>query len=262
MAQTSTITRGPSEGDDGGARITPRRPLPGGRAVVGAFLVVLAAVGTFGAYLQATAAPSTSYLVASEPLEVGRLVSADDLSELFEAVAIDLPEQQAARTVRADQRGQLDGTVVLAPVAAGDLLLRSAVEPVGSAEPGVQLSLSLPTDRAIGGSVAVGERVDLIGTFATDDGQRRTAVVARQVTIVSRPASSDGLAGGRVVLTVQVPDLATAQAVQHAVDVGEVAILRGADADAPDPAPADGFGRAAPASEGLDAPDAGRDGGS
>ena len=64
-----------SSSDPGGRTIRPRRSLPGGRAVVGAFLVVVAAVGTFGAYLSATAAPSTSYLVAARSFQLGHVIT-------------------------------------------------------------------------------------------------------------------------------------------------------------------------------------------
>lgn len=242
MADSQTMTRPSATGPpEGGPTISPRRSLPGGRAVVGAFLVVLAAVGTFGAYLRATAAPATTYLVATETLEVGRVLTDGDVSSLFTSVAVDLPEDQAARTVQASQRQQLVGTVVLAPVAADDLVLVSALQPVGTAESGVQLSFSLPPDRAVGGEVAVGERVDIIGTFNLGGQESQTRMVARQVTVVAAPDTTDGISGGRVLMTVQVPDLATAQELQHAVDVADIAILRGADADDADPEPVAGI---------------------
>ena len=239
MAET-TIARPTPDQLAGGPTIRPRRSLPGGRAVIGAFLVVLAAVGTFGAYLQATSVPATTYLVASRELTVGTVLGDDDVAALRE-VAIDLPDDQAARAVRASQRGALVGTVVVAPVAPDDIVLVSMVQPVGTANAGVQLSFSLPPDRAVGGSIAVGERVDVVATFATGQGGTTTSIVARQVAVVSAPAASEGIGGGRVVLTVQVPDLATAQAVQHAVDVADVALLRGAAPDAPLPAPVGGI---------------------
>ena len=250
MADTTTIPRQADDRLDGGPTIRPRRPLPGSRAVVGALLVVLAAVGTFGAYLQATAAPTTTYLVATAELRVGQVLDEGDVSAM-RAIAVELPEEQAGRAVPAGSDGLLVGTVVVAPVNPGDLLLRSAVQPVGTAASGVQLSFSLPPDRAVGGSVAVGERVDVIATFSRGQGETSTEIVARQVTIVAAPPASEGIGGGRVVLTVQVPDLATAQAIQRAVDVADVALLRGADPDAPDPRPADGVQRPSVSEDGL-----------
>ena len=243
MADTQTASRDTLPGGDvTGPSIRRRRPLPGGRAVVGAFLVVLATVGVFGAYLQATAAPGTSYLAAGADLDVGRVLTEADVATLV-PVPVDLPDEQASRTVRASQRDALVGTVVVAPVVAGDLLLVSAVQPVGSAEEGVQLSFSLPVDRAIGGSVAVGERVDVVATFDSggSGGGTQTRLVARDVAVVRAPGASEGLDGGRVLLTVQVPDLVTAQAIQFAVDEGRVALLRGSGGRASAPPTDDGL---------------------
>lgn len=252
MADTTTVPRALPETSDDALAIAPRRRLPGGRAVVGAFLVVLATVGTFGAYLQATAAPSTSFVVATDAIAVGTVLTESDVVTSFTEVGIDLPEEQAARTVRASQREALIGTVVVAPVGPGDLLLRSAVQPVGTAATGVQLSFAVPPDRAVGGDVNVGERVDVIGTFRDDRGRTTTSVVARQVVVVATPSSADGIGGGRLTLTVQVPDLATAQSVQHAVDVADVAILRGASPTSPDPSPVTAVGSTASGAETSD----------
>jgi Flp pilus assembly protein CpaB len=224
----------------GGAQVRPRRSLPGGRAVVGAFLVVIAAVGTFGAYLSATAAPTTAYVVATQPLRVGQTLTELDLADLFTTVAMELPEAQALRAIAAaDVTAVLTDTVVVAPVAAGDLVTRSVVTSITTATEGVQLSFSIPSDRAVGGSVRPGERVDVIATFrgsSTDGGETR--VVARQVVVVSTGDESSGIEGGRAIITVQVADLATAQLLQHAVDVAEIALVRGASPETSDPQPA------------------------
>ncbi|MFT4745728.1 MAG: hypothetical protein ACI9AD_001583, partial [Nitriliruptoraceae bacterium] len=49
---------------------------------------------------------------------------------------------------------------------------------------------------------------------------------------------SSGIEGGRAIITVQVADLATAQLLQHAVDVAEIALVRGASPETSDPQPA------------------------
>lgn len=229
-----------------GPTIRPRRSLPGGRAVIGAFLVIVAAVGTFGAYLQATAAPSTSYMVARSDLQIGDVIEEGDLvggDARFLAVPMDLPETQASRAFTSSARDaqQLLGQVVVAPVRAGDLLTRSMFIAVAEAGPGVSLSFSLPFDRALAGRIGAGELVDVIATFpAAGSTPSETRVVARGVSVIAAPSASDGINGGRVTLTVEVPDLETAQRIQHAVDTAEVAILRGADPDSTTPAPATG----------------------
>lgn len=239
MSDAPTLPRPTPTVPDEARTIRPRRSLPGGRAVVGAFLVVLAAVGTFGAHLTATAAPTTSYLVAARGFEIGHVLTASDLTEEgLRAAAMDLPTEQAARVLPADDatRADLVGRVVVAPIAAGDLLQHSALAGATEAGDGVTMSFSLPVDRALAGRVGPGERVDVLAT-ATGAGRvgSETRVVARQVTVVAVLAAGDGLNGGRVTLTVEVPDLATAQVLQHAVDTAQVALLRGGAVDAPTP---------------------------
>lgn len=241
MHDAPTLPRpAPTSGDDT-RTVRPRRSLPGGRAVVGAFLVVVAAVGTFGAYLTATAAPSTSYLVAARAFEIGHVLTEEDLvlDVGVRAVPIDLPAQQADRAVIAGPAAMtaLVGQVVIAPIEPGDLVQHTALVGVEEAGDGVTMSFSLPVDRALAGRVGAGERLDVLATFSSAGALgSETRVVARDVVVVAVLAGGDGLNGGRVTMTVEVPDLATAQQLQHAVDTAQVALLRGGDASAATPA--------------------------
>lgn len=236
MADAPTLSRPPSADDQAGGRtIRPRRSLPGGRAVIGAFLVIVAAVGTFGAYLQATAAPETAYMVATRTFQIGHVIEQSDLvgnGAGFRAVPIDLPEAQAQRAVTgaAADAELLLGTVVVAPIAAGDLIQRTQFVSVEDAGDGVSMSFSLPADRALAGRLGPGERIDIIATFpALGTSGSETRLVARDVIVIAASDGGEGLSGGRVTLTVELPDLALAQQVQHAVDTAQVAILRGGD---------------------------------
>lgn len=241
MTDAPTLPSTTTDDSDVRRTIRPRRSLPGGRAVIGAFLVVVAAVGTFGAYLSATAAPDTTYMVATRSFEIGHVIEEGDLVGAgagFRAVAIDLPDAQAARAVTsatADAQ-RLLGQVVVAPIATGDLLQRTQFVSVDGATDGVSMSFSLPVDRALAGRVRAGERIDVIATTATAGSNASlTQLVARDVVVVSVDSGGDGLNGGRVTLTVELPDLATAQQLQHAVDTAQVALLRGGDPAAPTP---------------------------
>lgn len=241
MTDAPTLSRSPTAAAaEQGRTIRPRRSLPGGRAVIGAFLVVVAAVGTFGAYLSATAAPDTSYMVATRSFDIGHVIVEADLvggAAGFRAVPIELPDEQAARAysdAAADAEALL-GQVVVAPIAAGDLVQETQFVNVADAGDGVAMSFSLPVDRALAGRVGAGERIDVIATFPAAGSASQTRVVARDVTVVTALSGGDGLNGGRATLTVEVPDLATAQQLQHAVDIAQVAILRGGDAGAPTP---------------------------
>lgn len=207
--------------------IRPRVGLPSGRAVVGALLVVLAAVGTFAAYLSSTTPPTTRYVVVTDPLRVGETITEADLSARFDLVALDLPDEQRDRLVRDVQIDQLVGSIVVADVAVDDLLAASALSLAGDAPAGVSVSFSISGDRAFAGRVDVGERLDLLGTFGPT-----TRVVARDVRVID-VVSGSGSGGAGIILTVLVPDLLAAEAVLAAADNGRLALTRGADPDEP-----------------------------
>src|SRR5690606_28245478 len=98
---TSTNGSGPP----GPRSVRRRRSLPGGRAVAGAFLVTAAAAGVFAAYLDATAAPSTAWLVAAGDIAPGDVLDGADL----DAVAMEVPAAQQDRLVPADARDRVVG---------------------------------------------------------------------------------------------------------------------------------------------------------
>jgi hypothetical protein len=126
------IVGDPSEADaaehPAGRRLRPRSGLPGGRAVVGALLVAGSAVGIAAAHLQASAAPSTSYLVADQPIAPGtRFATLEEVLAVVGRSAIDLPPTVAARALPLEEADALVGHVVVAPLERGDLVTRTAV---------------------------------------------------------------------------------------------------------------------------------------
>ncbi|MEO5679515.1 MAG: SAF domain-containing protein, partial [Acidimicrobiales bacterium] len=98
-----------------------RRPLPGGRAVFGGFLVAVAVVGTIAAQNLATRPPTTRYVVAAAPLPAGRTIRPQDLTTR----AIDLPEPLARRAYR--DPVPLVGRVLAATLAESELVQGSAL---------------------------------------------------------------------------------------------------------------------------------------
>lgn len=201
-----------------------RRSLPGGRAVVGAFLVTAAAVAVFAAYLDATAAPAAAWLVATTDVAPGEVVGADTL----DSVAMDVPVAQQDRLVPADARDRVEGRVALGPVRAGDLLQWTtvlAVEPPAGAS---TFTFSLPPDRvAFRGDLAAGDRVDVVATYG-----ETTVYVARAVPLLARPAASGG-EGATITVAIDDPD--TVLAIANALDAARVFVVR-SDPDAPDDA--------------------------
>ena len=236
---SSTAAAGDDRAHEG-RTIRPPRSLPGGRAVVGALLVAAAAVVTFAAYLDATAAPTRSYLVAAAPIEPGtRLGSMAEVSERFGTIALDLADEVAARVVPASAVEGLVGQVVVTPLQPGDLLTRTQLVDDGGAEGAQTLSFSLPRTAAVAGALRPGERVDVLATFGSGDGAY-TAYVVRGVPLLGVTAPDGGPLGGgsELTLTVAVSNLRDVQALGHAVNTAEVFVTRStATLGSDDPAP-------------------------
>lgn len=197
-----------------------RRTLPGGRAVVGAFLVTVAAVGIFAAYTDATAGPVTRYVVAARDVPLGARLTYDDLA----LVALDLPAEQRSRAF--DDPAILDGATLIGPLSRGDIVQSSLVIAI---EPDVeQVSFAIGTDRAVGGRLSPGERIDLLATYGSGEGAYTEAVVrdALVVKVDEDPATGLGSGVGTDIITVAVPDAAASLRIAHAINAGEMTLVR------------------------------------
>ncbi|HEX9765449.1 MAG TPA: SAF domain-containing protein [Nitriliruptorales bacterium] len=219
--RSATNDTGPGQGS-GGRRVVPRRGLPGGRAVIGAFLVAAAAVGTFAAYVQATAAPDTRYVVASRDVAPGTELSAADLS----LIAMDLPEAVAARAVPEDLAEDLIGTVTVAPLEANDLILDSAVAATGDVPGTYVISIPVARSRALQGALWSGQRVDVIATFGRSGGGSETRTVVEGARVVAVSDASGGLGQSTIVLTLALEDRDLVNDLAHAAVVADVSIVR------------------------------------
>ena len=231
MADLGTMTSEPDALPDdtnrAGRRIRRARGLPGGRAVVGALLVTTAAVGVFAAFLTATAEPTTRYAVARGEVEVGTRIDSDAaVAEHFEFVPLDLPHDVARRAVKDLQAPQLVGQLVTSPLAAGDLLLASAIVDDARVPATEKLSFSLPAADAVGGTLQPGERIDVLATYGSGS-EAWTAFVVRGVPLVAADRGDGGMgAGAEVTLTVAVSSLEDVQALGHAVRAADVFVTR------------------------------------
>ena len=209
-------------------RIERARQLPGGRAVVGALLVAAAAVATFVAYLDATAAPSRAFVVATAAIEPGtRLASVEDVAARFGTIALELHGDVADRLVPAADVDGLVGRVVVAPLQPGDLLSASQVVADGGADGAHSLSFALPRTAAVGGALQPGDRIDVLGTFGSGD-SAYTSFVVRAVPLLRLTAPDGGTLGASsdLTLTVAVTDPGDVQALGHAVNTATVFVVR------------------------------------
>jgi Flp pilus assembly protein CpaB len=195
------------------------RPAVTLRAALGGLLVTVALLGVSQAYAHADRAPGTSYVVAARPLAPGALLDSTDL----QLVAADLPSAVAARAFTTT--AILDGAVILAPLAPGEPLLLSQVLPAGmSPAEGADLSFAITTDRALGGSVRPGERVDLVATFPGGG----TRQVADGAMVIETRTETDGLLTetGRLLVTVRLQAPSEVLGLVEAVDEGQLTLVR------------------------------------
>ncbi len=230
MADHATLpaaSRSSGHQANGAAPGSPRqvrtvRRLPGGRAVVGGFLVAVSAVGVFAAYTDALSSPDRSYAVVTADVVAGERLSGADLA----LVPLDLPPDQQ-RVAFADL-ALLDGATTLAPMTAGQLVQSGDVaKPAGGANR-AQISLSLDPGNALGGDpglLGAGERVRVIATF-TQAGAPATETVSQDATVVRVLDGSDQLGGSSgltVVLAVPPGDL---EPIAGAAAAGVVSLAR------------------------------------
>lgn len=197
-----------------------RRALPGGRAVVGGFLVALAGVGAFAGYTGATSDTRVRYVVAREDLTIGQRVSRSSLGYL----PMDLPSPVGGRSFR--NPDDLVGAVVVGPLSRGELIQSSDVVRGGEAPAGRQVSFSIESARAVDGQLQRGEIVDVLVTYGTGN-EAYTVTVARGVRVINRRQPRGALGDGREeVITVSVPGRAQTLALAHAVSAGAVTLVR------------------------------------
>lgn len=224
----------------GTRRIRRSRGLPGGRAVVGALLVTAAAVAIFAAYLNATADPTTSYLVAIETIEPGtRFESFEDVSAAFGSVTVELTSPLDERAIPVSEIESLVGRVLVSPMQRGDLATRTALVDDGGVAPAQTMSFPISRTDAVGGTLRPGERVDVLATFGSGE-TAYTSYVVRGVPLLRITGPDGGPASGNsdLILTVAVTDLLSVQALGHAVNTAEVFVTRSSvGPDDEDPAP-------------------------
>ena len=204
-------------------RVERRRSLPGTRAVVGALLMALAAVGVFVATTGAASGPGTSYVVAATALPPGHLLTEADL----DLAPVDLEGGVGAAAF--SDLDELVGRVTLGPVGAGELVQSSAVSTDVAFEPGHEVALLLPRAQVAAVRLQPGDRVDLYATTDT-----RTKVIARNALLVGAGGPSGGaIAEEReveLVVSVPAPDVVTE--VVHALRTADVTVVRSTTADA------------------------------
>lgn len=121
---------------------------------------------------------------------------------------------------------RLVGTVVIGPLAKGELIQASDVAPPVARATRARRFRSPLTRRALDGRLKVGELVDVVATYdAAGSGQ--TMVVARGARVVERSKPTSTLSdGGKEVITLSVSTRADTLALAHAANAGDVTLVR------------------------------------
>ncbi|MBW3613962.1 MAG: hypothetical protein KY439_01450 [Actinobacteria bacterium] len=227
--QRSTGTEaGPAAG---GRPVRRRSSLPSGRAVVGGLLVALSALGIFAAYTRATAGPTQSYVVARTDLPLGGRLTAQDLVLL----PMELPPAMAERAGFSSVRS-LEGATVIGPVRRGELVQASDVLRKRSGAAELEISFAIESSRALAGSLRPGERVDVLATFG-GGGDSYSVLVVRQAMVLDAVGGGSSLAQGRTeTITLAVSTSEEALALTHAINAGDVTLVRATGSSGSGPA--------------------------
>ena len=208
------------------------RPLPGGRAVFGGFLVAVAVVGIVAAQQAASRPPTTRYVVAAGTLPAGRSIEAGDLATR----AIDLPEPLAARAYRDPQA--LIGRVLATTLAEGELVQGSALAARGPLAGEREVSFTADPARSLGQRIGPGDLVDVYASTGQGEGGT-TQVVVRSARVIDRQGRQ-GAAG--FIYTVALADPTAVEALVDAAATGSLTVVRAtaAGTTAPPSAPSGG----------------------
>lgn len=222
MGDVAVAPRGSSAGAARvGGRPLPRRvALPTSRAIVGGFLVALSALGIFTAYSRAATGPTTRYVVARHDIAAGARLSADDLVLLPMA----LPEVVVEAAVFAREDAVVGATAV-GPIRRGELVEAGDVVRKQSAPEELELSFSIDMARALAGTLRAGERVDVLATFGSG-AETYTVTVVRQARVLHSQSDRSALATSAVVLSLALSTSDEALALTHALNAGEVTLVR------------------------------------
>ncbi|MEM9204502.1 MAG: SAF domain-containing protein [Actinomycetota bacterium] len=184
--------------------ITPRRSLPSGRALIGAFLVTVAALGAFVVATGGDDGPTTSFLVTTRDLAAGDTITIADVR--FEPMT--LSSDLAGRSLNSTDG--LDGATVLRDFRAGELIdVADVIGAIGDQTDGPdatlhEVTIGVPLERTPA-SLREGDRITLLGTAGATT---RVAVEDALVLDIDREPDQIGLSGtGILTIAIDEPDV-------------------------------------------------------
>lgn len=184
--------------------------------------VVMTLAGLLGALLTLavlrTADDTVPVAVARSDLAPGAVVGPDS----FRLTDVKVDDGVAATLLGADEIEALTGEVVVRPVRAGELVSRSLLSSPDAGAAGRSMSFAIPHDRAVGGELSAGDRVDVI---AARDGVASYVLVDAEVLAVDSGGAGPLQGGDDLTITLAV-DERTAIALAAALDHATVSLVR------------------------------------
>ncbi len=156
--------------------------------------------------------------IATEEIRSGNVVTAGS----FDFIEVPADGSFEGRLTSPEDAAALVGSVATRFIAPGDPILDSDLRPIETPEGLRAMSLPLELNRAVGGVLAVGDRVDIIGF---DDAGAR--YIASDVAVLGIPGESSSAfgAGASYAITVAVNDV-QALALAEALEFSDLHVLR------------------------------------
>lgn len=214
------------------------RPLP----LIGIVLLAVAAVGYIAVAARARTQRS-EVVVAARNLPAGTRLTSSDLR----LVELSAGKPLLAQLVPAAGESALLGRRLASPVLAGLPLGQGSIAPPGGGPAAFTLTVSAL--HALGGNLAVGDRVSVLATFSSASGAATARVIARHLVVLAVGQAPSGIdqASATVAVTVALPNPSMASELALANSVGKIDLLRdGANSTAVIPSVASGSNAATP----------------
>jgi Flp pilus assembly protein CpaB len=197
------------------------QPLP----LAAVLLILLALIGYWSVYNQTTR--RTQGLVAAHALPGGRVLRSSD----FARGGLAASKQVLATFVPASEQNLIVGRALKAPVSAGAPIPAAAL--AGARGVGDSLTLAVPAMHALAGQLAPGDRVTVLATYTSANGQAVTRAVARNLEVLTVGSASGFDASSQTIaITVALPDPSVASALALANEAGTLDLLREAGSGA------------------------------
>lgn len=176
---------------------------------------------------------TTLVAIADQPLATGSPLDTSTLR----LVPVESTFEGLPSLVTEEELGELAGWVLSRPVAAGEMVHRSAFVEPGSNFGLRSMSLPVPMEHAAGGSLVSGDRVDVISVI---DESARYVAADLEVISVSDGSASGGIGAVSAYHVVVNVDADEALRLAEALDAGSVEIVRSTGSDVIEEEVADG----------------------